>query len=353
MKKQVAALIPAHNEEAVIEKTLFAILQQCDPQDIYIVDDGSTDGTSELIKKYTLNILRLPVPQGKAEALNLGLEHFKLPDSYEYIFFMDADTRPAADFVEQCLKHLKMGKNKNVPCVVGSVKGLGGSWVGKYRMWEYEIGHAIHKKAQNHLRGILVLPGCATLYRSSIFQKIRLPSGTLTEDMDFTFLLHRQGYSNMIFEENAVVYTIDPQNLKDFISQMGRWYTGFWQAARKHDLPWHGQALDFEVMVLGLEGLVSGIIGVILVLTLPLLTLTQSLSVLQIPIAVDFFGFFIPTLVWTAYKIKNPRILLYVFPFYFMRFLTSILFLYGFFIAYRSNEKVYTWDTKRYILNKK
>jgi len=211
----VAVLVPANNEERVIAKTLETILKLVPPKDLFVVDDGSWDQTQEVAKKYTKNILATS-NRGKAYALNSGIKHFKLTKKYEYIFFMDADSMPKSDFLDKILIHFKNDPKREIMCVVGRVKGSGLNWISKYRQWEYQISYLIHKKAQEYLGSILVTPGCATVYRSFIFDKLEFPSGTLTEDMDFTFLMHRSGFNKMVLDNKAIVYTLDPPNIKDF-----------------------------------------------------------------------------------------------------------------------------------------
>lgn len=350
---KIAALVPAHNERVVIGKTLLALSKQTIHVDVFVVDDGSSDGTNIEASRYTEHVLVIEKNKGKADAMNSAISHFELVHRYDFILFMDADTQPEEHFVELCCNHFFTPGNEEVACVVGRVQGIGGSWIANYRLWEYTIAHSVYKSAQADLRAILVVPGCATIYRSSVFKELKIPSGTLTEDMDFTFLLHRNGFSKMIYEPKAFVYTQDPKTLKDFIKQMNRWYAGFWQTVRKHNMPWMGQNIDFEVALLATEGLFSGFVTLTVLLFFPLLFYYQSLGILRIPIAVDFFAFFFPTLIWTGLKTRKWTLPLYIPAYYFVRIITSLLFIKSFFVAYISREKTYTWNTARYLLTNK
>ncbi len=348
---RIAALVPAHNESRVIAKTLISLVSQIPALDVYVVDDGSKDESAKVAKKYTPHVLSLLKNVGKADALNNAIKHFKLVERYDYILFMDADTQIAPKFVSLCLAHLAKDTIEEIACVVGRVQGLGGSWTGKYRLWEYAIAHSVHKRAQAHLQSMIVVPGCATIFRSDIFKNVKIPSGTFTEDMDFTFLLHRARRTKMIFEDRAVVYTQDPQTLMSFVKQVNRWHVGFWQAVKKHNLPWHGQNLDFEAALLATEGLFSGITSLVLLVAVPVLYFSHNLSVLKGPALFDLCIFFLPTLIWASFKSRDATLLLYIIPFYFLRLVTSLLFLQSFFKAYLSRRTKYTWDTKRFLLN--
>jgi len=348
MKKvqKIAILIPAFNEALVISRTLESLLRLVPANDIFVVDDGSSDATKMISLKYTNNVVKTP-NHGKAHALNFGIKYFKLPKNYDYIFFMDADSQPRADFLKKVMPHFNNDKKKLI-CVVGQVKGRGVNWISKYRQWEYHISHFIHKRAQEILKSMLVVPGCATVYRSKIFAKLEFPSGTLTEDMDFTFLLHRTGNNKMLFEDKAIVYTQDPQNLKDFIKQLKRWYTGFWQVVRKYDIPWQGQVLDLEVTMLALEGLYNGLIVIFFLFSFIPLLIFKELNIFTLPFLIDLFIFFIPSLIWSSIVDKDIKRVFYLPLFYFLRFISSLIFLRSFFYGFLSSEKEYVWDSKRY-----
>lgn len=351
-KLSIAVLVPARNEAGVIASTLKALLKLVPPSSLYVVDDGSKDKTRRIAKKYTDNVLQTH-NRGKAQALNFGIKHFKLTKRYRFILFMDADTQPKPDFLQVAVRHFKKDPKKQIVCVIGRIKGYGTNAISKYRQWEYQISHLVHKRAQWYLSSILVVPGCATLYRSEVFDKLQFPTGTLTEDMDFTFLMHRSGIGKMVFENKAIVYTQDPRNISDFVKQISRWYTGFWQVVRKHGVPWQGQMLDMEATMLALEGLYNGLIVIGFCGLIVPLALLGNLRILAIPLFLDLFLFFIPTLIWNSVSDKDYTRMLYIPQFYFLRFLSSIIFLKSFFVGYLSQEKDYIWDSARYSLMKR
>lgn len=347
-KEKVCVLIPAHNEERVIEKTLQSVVLLLASKDIYLVDDGSDDNTLRIAKKHIKHTAHIK-NRGKASALNYGLDHFKLVDKYDFILFLDADARPTKDYLKFTLPHFKRSENKDLVCVSGRVRGIENTWISKYRQWEYQIAFSIHKRAQENLSSILVIPGCASIYRSSVFKKLRFPTGTFTEDMDFTFLMHRSGFNKMIFENKANVYTFDPGRISDFIIQLTRWYTGFWQVVKKHDVPWRGQVLDLEVAMLATEGLYNGIlVGFILVAFFKLL-IFGGIGILLTPFLIDLLIFFVPSLVWSAYSDRDFSRILYIPHFYFLRLLSSVIFIRSFFTGFLSEEKAYVWNSARYM----
>ncbi len=314
VKRTIAALVPAHNEEKVIAETLEFLLQSFDRQDIYVVDDGSTDSTVAIARRYTDNVLPLYPNIGKATAMNTVISYYQLADRYEYLLPMDADTKITKNFLDSALGTMHEDTGRKIACVVGKVIGSKHSWVTTYRLWEYEVAQSIHKAAQSEEEAIIVCPGCSTIYRASIFKDIQIPTGTLTEDMDFTFQIHRKKVGTIIYNPDAIVVTQDPLTLRDFLKQIDRWYTGFWQCVVKNNIPWGGQALDMEVAMLGLEGLFNGLLVMSFIFLVPF-ALIKNPQLLLIPFLYDLFFFLIPTMLFTAKRHEFWTIFRYL-PFF-------------------------------------
>lgn len=332
IKKQepkVAFLIPAHNEEKVIGSTIKSVLKLTNSKNIFIVNDGSVDETSKISKKFTKNVLNIYSNLGKAGALNKAIEKFQLVKKYEFIMIVDADCQIDPNFLKEALPVFKKDKHNKIACVVGKVIGNSRNWVTSYRVWEYEVAQTIHKAAQSYLNSIIVCPGPSTIYRSKIFKQIKIPDTTLTEDMDLTFQIHRQKLGSIKFCGKAKVMTQDPATLKDFIRQLDRWYTGFWQCVKKHQIPWGGQPLDAEVGLLATEGLYNGILVAMIVLILPMI-LIKNPSLLIWPLLFDFCLFVVPTMLLAAIQRKAFGIFKYILPFYGIRLITSFVFLKSF-----------------------
>jgi GT2 family glycosyltransferase len=85
----VSVIVPAHNAARYLPAALASVLAQAyRPVDIVVVDDGSTDGTSELIRTHPeARYVRLANARGPAAARNEGIRQAK----GSYIAFLDAD----------------------------------------------------------------------------------------------------------------------------------------------------------------------------------------------------------------------------------------------------------------------
>jgi dolichol-phosphate mannosyltransferase len=92
---QQLVIIPTYNEKENAERIVRAVMALPEPFDILIVDDGSPDGTAEIIKNLqrefqNLHILERSGKQGLGTAYIAGFR-WGLQQGYEYIFEMDAD----------------------------------------------------------------------------------------------------------------------------------------------------------------------------------------------------------------------------------------------------------------------
>ena len=334
MKKnnsKTAIIIPASNEEFVIEKTLKTILSYINKHDVYLVDDYSKDKTFELALNFlpSNNVLSLRKNSGKAGALNTGINKFKLTEKYEYIMPIDADAVPSSQFLENIFECFTLNKKRKLIAVTGKVIGNNSSWITAYRLWEYEISQNIYKNSQNATSTIAVCPGCATVYRSKVFKKIHFSRDTVTEDMDLTFEIHRKKLGKIGYCSKATVNTQDPGTFRDFAKQVERWYKGFWQCVIKHNVPWGGQKFDLEVALLATEGIFNGFIVLALLLLSPVI-IRFRYELMIYPFIFDFWLFFLPSLLYTILKYKEYRMMLYIPQFYFMRLFTGLIFIKSF-----------------------
>ena len=103
--KLVSVIIPALNEEKLIEKTLISLKKQSyRPIEIIVVDNGSCDQTSEIAKKYADKVLYLS-KKGANRARNFGAKAAK----GQYLTFMDADTKIGENTIQNVIGFLKKG----------------------------------------------------------------------------------------------------------------------------------------------------------------------------------------------------------------------------------------------------
>ncbi len=226
-------LIPAHNEELCIARCVESCLKQTRKADqILVVNDGSTDRTLEILKKYEhlIQIVNVPKATGnKSRAQEIGLEYV----TSDVFIVTDGDTVLDSHFIEQI--ECTFLRHPNTAAVAGYVKGSSFNYLTAIREIDYVIGQDFYKLAQSYLNYIYVIAGCAGAFKTKLFKDriISIDHDTLTEDLDFTFKIHHLGLP-IRFNMKAVCHTQDPHTIHSYLNQMRRWYAGGWQNLRKH-----------------------------------------------------------------------------------------------------------------------
>jgi peptidoglycan-N-acetylglucosamine deacetylase len=234
---QVAVLIPAYNEEKVIERTIQGALDSDYPNlCVIVIDDGSKDRTLEIARRSFAaeeadgKVLILTKPNGgKAEALNFGLEHI---GDAEIFVGIDADTIIAPDAIARLVPHFL---NPKVAAVAGNAKV--GNRVNLWTRWqalEYITSQNFERRALNTMGAVSVVPGAIGAWR---VDPVREAGGyhvdTVAEDADLTMALLRNGY-RVEYEDRALAFTEAPTTANALMRQRFRWSFGILQAIFKH-----------------------------------------------------------------------------------------------------------------------
>ncbi len=234
-EQKICVLIPAFNEEQVIEGTIVALRAAgFKRSDIYVVDDMSTDNTAALARHKGVNVYTVTEKGGcKARAQVQGLDYFKLQNQYDWVVFLDADSK-----VEPAFRGVMLAaaiKDPDTTLFVGQVKSARNNHIfSALRAYDYTYGQELVKRGQSNFNVIFVSPGCASMYKlNDLINKLSIEDDTLAEDMDLTIQVHRIG-GKIKYVHAAAVVTQDPSSFKDYHKQIMRWYRGFWQIILKH-----------------------------------------------------------------------------------------------------------------------
>jgi dolichol-phosphate mannosyltransferase len=106
----LSVIIPAFNEQRTLGQVLDRILALPDRPQIIVVDDGSTDGTADIIRRYQLRdgIIGVicPVNRGKGSAIIAGLQHATQP----FTIIQDADLEYSPEQYDLLLEPVRHGK---------------------------------------------------------------------------------------------------------------------------------------------------------------------------------------------------------------------------------------------------
>jgi poly-beta-1,6-N-acetyl-D-glucosamine synthase len=230
----VSIIVPAYNEEQVIQASLSSLLELRYPYyEIIAVDDGSTDGTYDKMREFEGNHYGVRVSvfrkenSGKADTLNYGIRRSRAP----IVVCMDSDSRLTPDALRYAVYHFR---DPNVGAVAGNVKVINrhNIWT-KLQALEYIEGLNIVRNAQAFFRTVNVIPGPIGIFRRTAIEGTGgYDSDTFAEDFDMTVKILADGWK-INYEPKAVAFTEAPEELLDIIKQRYRWSRGILQALRK------------------------------------------------------------------------------------------------------------------------
>ena len=236
----MTAVIPVYNEERGICRTIESLAaQDYDHLEIIVVDDGSTDKTLELAKACASELdrdVRVLTQEngGKSSALNHGFRS----GSGELFLTVDADSELAADAVS---KMVRWFTDSTVDAVAGQVKVSNRDRaITKLQALEYLIGNTVYRRAQSLFGSVLLAPGPISMYRMSSLKEIAenqersgiFLNDTFAEDFEITVAMLVKD-KRIVFDPDAVAYTIAPNTLTSLVSQRYRWIRGNMQVCKK------------------------------------------------------------------------------------------------------------------------
>ncbi len=114
----VSVIIPAYNAAATIGQAIEAVAAQDYPGsvELVVVDDGSSDGTGDIVSRYSWVRLLRQDNAGPASARNHGARIARGP----FLFFTDADCRPRREWIQRMMKGFEGDAGRGVAVVSGS-----------------------------------------------------------------------------------------------------------------------------------------------------------------------------------------------------------------------------------------
>lgn len=328
---KISLLVPCYNEEKTLYSSISSWLNQTRrPNQIIVIDDSSTDATSQILSQFSSRI------ETHRTLVNLGNKSYAQEYGMQFItgdifISTDGDTILAPDFVEKVEKSFE---DPTVAAVAGYVKSLPYNWLTACRALDYSIAQNLDKSAQYALGFMFVIPGAAGAFKTDIFKRyIGFDHDTLTEDLDFTYKLNKFGLK-IAYNRKAISYTQDPVTLHSYINQMRRWYAGGWQNLAKHfGIPeWPGMGLTLSLSYS------EGLIFSVLQLTLPFINLIYTLTFIV------SYAFFLTILAIYASRREGRKDFFVALPGYIvLRYINAWIFIEQFIMEIILRKKNLKW----------
>ncbi|MDP7079055.1 MAG: glycosyltransferase family 2 protein [Candidatus Undinarchaeales archaeon] len=241
----ITVIVPAHNEEGSIGRTLKHVLDADYPdKHVIVVNDGSTDGTAAQIALYAdqVTLITHETNLGKAA----GLNHAIADATTDIIITVDADSLIAPDSLRNIVRHFA---DSDVGAVAGCVKVHNNESIFQ-RIQDLEYLQCFfQREIQDMLNAVTITPGPLSAYRKDVLTALGgFKDDTLVEDFDMCIRIHRLGY-RVRSDVESVVHTVAP-GLSGWWRQRTRWFRGGIQLLRKHSDMVFNQDYSFLGMVM-------------------------------------------------------------------------------------------------------
>lgn len=221
-RPSVSVIVPAFNAAATIEQCLRALcaLDYGGPLEILVVDDGSADGTGEIVSRFAGVRLIRQDNAGPAAARNRGAKE----SQSDIICFTDADCVVHKDWVERLVSHFD---KPGVAAVAGSY-GIANP--------QKRLARGVHSEILYRHRHLVpdyprVFGSYNVALRREIFnqaggfdESYRFASG---EDNDLSYKILAAGHK-IFFDRGALVDHYHPVSVKKYLKEQYR--HGFWRA---------------------------------------------------------------------------------------------------------------------------
>jgi len=249
-KPKVSIIIPAHNEEHSITKSIESALNTDYPnKEIIVVDDGSKDKTYLLASFYAaknqIKLVHRDYSSGsKAGALNYGI----LFASGDVFVTVDADTLIEPDALTLLVDHLN---DPDVSAVSGNVRILSGDSGAKnllVRLQEYEyfLAFELGRRFSSIIGTMMIISGAFGAFRGAEVKALgQYDKDTITEDFDLTLKL-RKLRKKLVYVNKAVSWTFCPDTWRAWRIQRIRWTKGEAETLWKHRNVFRTKGFNFS-----------------------------------------------------------------------------------------------------------
>ena len=304
------AILPAHNEEAVIGNLIESLKNQDYPKellDIYVIADNCTDNTVKIAKEAGAIVLERheedQAKQTKGAALQWFLKQ-KIEENADYdaFFVFDADNIVDVNFTKAMNKKLCQGEE--VVQGYRDIKNPADSWVSAGYAIFYWTMHRFYHLARYNLGLSALLNGTGFMVKFDVIKPTGWNTKTLTEDIEFSLKTIIKG-KKVGWAVDAIVYDEQPVGFKQSWSQRSRWTVGHIQCLSEYTKPL-AVAVKEHKTVMNFDGLLY-MIG-----SIPMFILTGVLVIINFVMYI-LGGMSTPDLIVNCIRYLLPTFLLPIF----------------------------------------
>ena len=301
-KHKFMAIIPAHNEEAVVGNLVESLKNQDYPKDlydIYVIADNCTDNTAQVAREKGAIVYERFDSEKKTKgyALQWFLQQ-KIQENapYDAFFVFDADNIVDKGFIKAMNKKLCQGED--VVQGYRDIKNPTDSWVTAGYAIFYWTMHRFYHLARYNLGLSPLLNGTGFMVKFDVIKPNGWDTQTLTEDIEFSLKRIIKG-RKLGWATDAIVYDEQPVGFRQSWSQRTRWSVGHIQCIQKYTkelakgVKEHKTLMNFDGLLYILGSIPMFIIAIVLLLLNAIMYLNNGMTTSDL--LLNYARYIIPT----------------------------------------------------------
>ncbi len=296
------AIIPAHNEEAVVGNLIESLKNQSynkELYDIYVIADNCTDRTAQIARDAGAIVYERFDPEKKTKGFALDWflqQKIKEDAPYDAFCVFDADNIVDKDFIKNMNKKLCQGED--VVQGYRDIKNPTDSWITAGYALFYWTMHRFYHLARYNVGLSPLLNGTGFMVRFDVIKPDGWKTVTLTEDIEFSLQRIIKG-KRLGWATDAIVYDEQPVGFKQSWSQRSRWTVGHMQCIKEYTKKL-GLAIKENKSMVNVDGFLyivgsipMFIITIVLLLTNFLMYIGNAIT--QFDLILNILRYLIPT----------------------------------------------------------
>ncbi len=235
--RRFACVVPAHNEELTIEKTVKSLLGIEYPRTLYdviVLADNCTDLTAEIARANDVRVCERvdSLHRGKGRVLRWGFDLLAGdPKNYEAYVVIDADSIVSKNFLHVMNNYLEQSYGSIQAADL--VEPKPGSWSSEVARVAFTLFNYVRPLGRKVIGCSAGLRGNGMCFSSETMRQVPWQAHSLTEDLEYGIILLLNGITTVFAPEASVIATMParPQNAE---SQRARWETGRFAIVRRY-----------------------------------------------------------------------------------------------------------------------
>jgi len=229
----VAIIIPAHDEESALPRTLESCRELDYPEDqvcVVVVADNCTDGTELVALRHGVRCLvrNDEIHRGKGFALQLAFSTL-MPEGHDVFVVLDADCELSVNALERFTGEIVAGQHALQASYV--VTNPDDSEVSYALAVGNVIENDLYYGPKSSLGLATLLRGTGMAFSRRILEAHPWSATGIVEDLDFSLLLYREGHG-VRFLPDVLVSSRFPQSVSELVVQRERWTGGHLQTSK-------------------------------------------------------------------------------------------------------------------------